>query len=45
MPADNIWDAAIEFQKQKRADPNYQSQSRETSMIILGSKGVGKVNF
>ena len=43
MPADNIWDASIEFQKAKRADPSYQSQSRETSLIIVGSKGVGKV--
>ena len=43
MPADNIWDAAIELNKQKREDPNAQKQQRESTLLIVGSKGVGKV--
>lgn len=45
----NIWDLAIQQSKEKRADVlarnDSQSSSQERSLLILGSRGVGKTTL
>lgn len=42
MPgADNIWDAAIAWGKQRQADPS-SAFTQETNLLVVGSKNCGK---
>ncbi len=40
---DNIWDSAIAWDKQRRSDPNNSTTNHETTLLVVGNKGVGKV--
>ena len=41
--SDNIWEAAIAWDRQRRADPNNSTTNKETTLLFVGNKGVGKV--
>jgi ABC-type antimicrobial peptide transport system ATPase subunit len=45
MPADNIWDAAIAWDRQRRADPNNATINKESTLLVIGNKGVGKARY
>eukprot|EP00095_Tigriopus_kingsejongensis_P007133 maker-scaffold687_size111633-snap-gene-0.25 protein:Tk07133 transcript:maker-scaffold687_size111633-snap-gene-0.25-mRNA-1 annotation:"cytoplasmic dynein 2 light intermediate chain 1" len=38
---ENVWDAAIAFDKKRRSDQS-MSGTQETTLLVVGSKGVGK---
>ena len=42
--SDNIWEAAIAWDRQRRADPNNSTTNKETTLLFVGNKGVGKVS-
>lgn len=45
---DNIWDAAIAWQKQQRqeaSETGVNKRQRESSLLIVGSKSVGKTTL
>ena len=43
--SDNIWEAAIAWDRERRADPNNSTTNKETTLLFIGTKGVGKVSF